>query len=492
MSFNKFIESLDELQELAFDNLALISIAKLVLPEKEVFKKILADKISGLSEEDIDLMTEAAFDEDEDNEVDSEDEIEETKEEKKARKEREKEEKKAEKEQKKQQKEAEKQEKQAEKELRKEQKETNKEKEKEEREKKKQERKEKLKEDREKRKEELKEIYKEKWDNFKKEVKNLLNTIKSAIFKFLDAFLEVSKAFVLALIKMVTSLPGAVLAAVAPPFNVSLAIVALLMVITDYLDILSKINTIIPFMQPLRLLPNFLEEKDLKVLGVIMNTITRTLIQFYGPIVGFKKIIQKFIDYIKSLFGERKEKIFRQATRKLIKLGHIESIIKRPVMVVEGDEGKLKLRKRGIDRGTFELSPEPPKANKKTGELIENTTSSSVRVFSFDEEDNDEIVSLLDQFKITNTQKWGGKSHVSDYRTNPDFLLKELEDLENKIEGFDIPQVDSSEFDQFVYDVRLPDGTVIPNVSEEGLEYYREKFELQINDITNNINNLRR
>jgi hypothetical protein len=428
----------------------------------------------------------------EDNEVDSEDEIEETKEEKKARKEREKEEKKAEKEQKKQQKEAEKQEKEAEKEKRKEQKEANKEKEKEEREKKKQERKEKLKEEREKRKEELKEIFKEKLENLKEEVKNLLNTIKSAIFKFVDAFLEVSKAFVLALIKMVTSLPGAVLAAVAPPFNVSLAIVALLMVITDYLDILSKINAIIPFMQPLRLLPNFLKEEDLKVLGVIMNTITRTLIQFYAPIVGFNKIIQKIIDFIKSLFGARKEKIFRQATRKLIKLGHIESIVNRPVMVVEGDEGKLKLRKRGIDRGTFELSPEPPKANKKTGELIENTTSSSVRVFSFDEEDNDEIVSLLDQFKITNTQKWGGTSHVSDYRTNPDFLLRELEDLENKIEGFDIPQVDSSEFDQFVYDVRLPDGTVIPNVSEEGLEYYRKKFELQINDITNNINNLRR
>jgi hypothetical protein len=496
MSFNKFIESLDELQELAFDNLALISIANLVLPEKEVLKKILADKIPGLSEEDIDLMAEAAFDneeEGEDNEVDSEDEIEETKEEKKARKEREKEEKKAEKEQKKQQKEAEKQEKEAEKEKRKEQKEANKEKEKEEREKKKQERKEKLKEEREKRKEELKEIFKEKLENLKEEVKNLLNTIKSAIFKFVDAFLEVSKAFVLALIKMVTSLPGAVLAAVAPPFNVSLAIVALLMVITDYLDILSKINAIIPFMQPLRLLPNFLKEEDLKVLGVIMNTITRTLIQFYAPIVGFKKIIQKIIDFIKSLFGARKEKIFRQATRKLTKLGHIESIVNRPVMVVEGDEGKLKLLSRGNKQeGTFELSPEPPKANKKTGELVENTTSSSVEVFSFDENDNDEIFSLLDQFKITNTQKWGGKSHVSDYRTNPDFLLKELEDLENKIEGFDIPPVDSSEFDQFVYDVRLPDGTVIPNVSEEGLEYYRKKFELQINDITNNINNLRR
>jgi hypothetical protein len=485
MSFNKFIESLDELQELAFDNLALVSIASLIIPEKEVLKKILADKIPGLSEEDIDLMAEAAFDgeDDEDNEseVDSENEIKETKEEKKTRK-------KAEKEAKKQEKEAKKQEKQAEKEASKEtdeEKAARKEKEKQEREKKKQERKDKLKEERDERKEELKKMYKEKFENLKKEVKQLYNTIKSAIFKFVDAFLEVSKNFILALVKMVTSLPGAVLAAVAPPFNVSLAIVTLLMIITDYLDILSKINAIIPFMQPLRILPNFIKEEDLKVLGITMNIITRTLIQFYGPIVGFKKIIQKIIDFIKSLFGSRKEKIFRTATRKLIKLGHIESIARRPVI---NSDGVIGFKNKGDNRGSHELTPEPPKFNKETGEFIENKSTPSVKVFSFDEEDIDEVVALLNEFKITNTQKWGGKSHVSDYRVDPNSMLKELSDLEDKIKGFDLPDVDTSEFDRFVYDVTLPDGTVIPNVSEEGLEYYRKKFELEIRDITNNLN----
>lgn len=491
MSFNKFIESLDELQELAFDNLALVSIASLIIPEKEVLKKILADKVPGLSEEDIDLMAEAAFDdeddEDSESEVDTEDS--ESKEERRARKEAEKEQRKKEKEEKKQQR-------QKEKEGKKENRQSKQE-DKERRNKIKKEREEKLKEEKKKRKEELKKIYKEKLENLKKEVNQLYNTIKAAIFKFVDAFLEVSKNFILALIKMVTSLPGAVLAAVAPPFNVSLAIVTLLMIITDYLDILSKINSIIPFMQPLRLLPNFIKEEDLKVLGITMNIVTRTLIQFYIPIVGFKKIIQKIIDFIKSLFGEgddgdRKEKIFRQATRKLIKLGHIESIVQRPVTVVEGDppEGKLRLRKRGDDRGSHELTPEPPKFNKKTGEIIENKSTPSVQVFSFDEEDIDEVVALLNEFKITNTRKlfWGGESHVSDYRADPNSMLKELSDLEDKIKEFDLPDVDTSEFDRFVYDVTLPDGTVIPNVSEEGLEYYRKKFELEIRDITNNLN----
>lgn len=499
MSFNKFIESLDELQELAISNLALVSIASLIIPEKEVLKKILADKIPGLSEEDIDLMADAAFDgeddEDSESEVDSENEIEETKEEKKDRKEAEKEAKKQEKEAKKQEKEAEKeankQEKQAEKEANKEtdeEKVARKEKQKEEREKKKQERKDKLKEELDQRKEELKKMYKEKLENLKKEVKELYNTIKAAIFKFVDAFLEVSKNFILALIKMVTSLPGAVLAAVAPPFNVSLAIVTLLMIITDYLDILSKINAVIPFMQPLRLLPNFIKEGDLKVLGITMNVITRALIQFYAPIVGFNKIIQKIIDFIKSLFGNRKEKIFKNATRKLIKLGHIQSVTKRPVMIVEDEEAKLKLRNKGDARGPQELTPEPPKFNKKTGELIENNKTTSVNVFSFDEEDIDEVVTLLNEFKITNTRKYLGKSHVSDYRVNPNFMLKELSELEEKINEFELPDVDTSEFDRFVYDVVLPDGTIIPNVSEEGLEYYKKKFELEIRDIKNNLN----
>jgi len=489
MSFNIFSNSLDELEELAFNNpSSMASIIGLILPEKEIFKKILTDKIPGLSEEDIDLMAEAAFDdedEDEDNEVDSEDEIEETKEEKKARKEREKEEKKAEKEQKKQQKESRRQEKTV-----------TKEKEKEEREKKKQERKEKLKEEREKRKEELKEIYKEKWENFKKEIKELVNKIKTAIFQFFNRFLEVSKAFILSLINIVTSLPGAVVMVVAPPWNVPGAVTILLGVIISYLDLLSKIQSIVPFLQPLRLLPNVFTNDDLRTTGTTLNVLTRSLIQFYVPILGLRNIILKVIEFIKSLFSpsDRREKIFKQATKKLIKLGHIKSTRPRVVNIIdENDEEGAKLKIHpglpGIPSGRRQpnlIERFDSDGSRFKIPSVDQNSDVPVRVYSWDSEDVEEILSLLEQFKITNTKKWGGESHVSDYRSDINKVLNQVDDLEKQLdESFlrGIGDIDTSEFDQFVYDITLPDGTIIPGVSEEGLEYYRKKFDLEI--ITN-------
>lgn len=458
MSFNIFRNSLNELEDLAFSNpISMSNIINSILPEKEIFKKILADKIPGLSQEDIDLMSEAAFDEEDEvnNEVDSENEINETKEEKKARKEREKEERKQSRVKKKKT-----------------------------REEKKNERKDKSNEEKEKRKQELKKIYKEKWENFKTEIKELVNKIKTAIFQFFNRFLEVSKAFTLSLINIVTSLPGAIVMIVSPPWNVPGAVTILLSVIISYLDLLSKIQSIVPFLQPLRLLPNVFTNDDLKNTGTTLNILTRSLIQFYGPILGLRNIIIKVIEFIKSLFSpsDKREKIFKQATKKLIKLGHIKSTRNRIVTVIEEDEAKLKIHPKlqplierfDTDGTRFKIPS------------VDQNSDIPVRVYSWDPEDVEEILSLLEQFKITNTKKWGGESHVSDYRSDINKVLNQVDDLEKQLdESFlrEIGDIDTSEFDQFVYDIKLPDGTIIPGVSEEGLEYYRKKFELEI--ITN-------
>jgi hypothetical protein len=465
MSFNVFKESLEELEDLAFSNpQSMVNIIKLILPEKDIFKKVISEKIPGLSQEDIDLMSEAAFEEEnKENLENSEIDNSESKEERIARK-------------------------SLEKQKRKSKNIENKQNDKERRQKLKEDRENKLKKEKEKRKEELKKIYKDKWENFKLEIKELIIKIKNAIFQFFNRFLEVSKAFVLALIRAATSLPGAVVMIVSPPWNVPGAVTILLGVIISYLDILSKIQAIVPFLQPLRLLPNVVSDNDLKSTGITMNFITRTLIQFYGPILGLKNIIMKIIDWLKSLFGqsERRNKIFKQATKRLIKLGHIKSNLPRIVNVIDTDgDAKLKIHPGG--------SPIPE--NRRQPNLIERFDTDGSRftipsldglseipvsVYSWDSEDVEEILSLLEQFKITNTKKWGGESHVSDYRSDNSKVLNDLEDLQNKIDKVEIPKVDTSEFDQFVYDITLPDGTVIPNISEEGLEYYRTKFELEI------------
>jgi hypothetical protein len=410
MSFNKFITDLDELERVSYESG--FDISKFFMSDKEIMKKLLAEKTPELSEEDIELMSEAAFSDDEN----------ETKDEKRARKKKEKEDLDIIKEQ----------------------------------------RKEKSKEDKKERIKKLKEIYKTKLESLKNEIKELKDKIRSAAFQFFNKFKEVSKAFILALIKTMTSLPGAIAMIVSPPWNVPGAITILLVVIIDYLDILSKIQSIVPFFKPLRGLPTVIEKSKLNEVGLTLDLITLGLKAFYGPILGLKKFIDAIFKFIKSLFGNRKEKIFKQASKKLKKLGHIEKVLSN---------------KRGDDRGLFELEP-----------IEEVGTKVKVRVYSYDEDDDEEILSLLDQFKISNTQKWGGKQHVSDYRQDVNKLISQINKLEADFDSLDkdefIKSIDTSEFDQFVYDINLPDGTIIPNISEEGLEYYKNKFDLQIRDIT--------
>ena len=144
--------------------------------------------------------------------------------------------------------------------------------------------------------------------------------------------------------------------------------------------------------------------------------------------------------------------------------------------MVENEEGKLKLRNRGNDRG-FQTNGDPHILEP----INEGDPETKVRVYSFDEEDVDEIVSILDQFVITSGRKWGGTSYVSAYRRKTDDLEKQLKTLEEELNDANnefLKDIDTGEFDQFVYDITLSDGTVIPGISEDALDYYKDKFDL--------------
>jgi len=436
MSFNKFIEDLEKLEEISYSNMSVINITKLVIPEKEILKKILIERSPELSEEDIDIIADSVLGEDEEtSEDDVQEDDEETSEDdviERARKKRRKA----------------------------------------------------IKEERRREKEELKKIYKSRSGNLKEETKELKNKIISAVFQFLNKFKEVTKSFVLALIKVITSIPGAVTMAVAPPWNIPGAVTSLLVVVNAYLGVLSNIRDLVPFLKPLKSLPNIIDKSKINGLGSSLDAITLILIELYKPILGFNNFIKKIIEFIKSLFGNKKsQRVFKQATKKLIKLGHIESLTKKPRLIVEKDEAKLRLR----NKGNQILDDDGQRFNIDS---LEEGEEIPVNIFSYDSDDVDEIVSILNQFKITNSRKWGGKQHVSGYRRKGEFdaILKEVESLEKELDGKDaifseLDITDTDEFEQFVYDITLPDGTVVPNISTDGLEYYRNKFELIFNEV---------
>lgn len=345
------------------------------------------------------------------------------------------------------------------------------------------------KEKRQERKENLKEtkkLYKDKLKEWKDElIETLKREVKAAYFIIKEKFQEAAEKLVLAIQISSVTIPATINLVVLPPWNIPAAIQSLLLVVTEYVSVLKIIQIIVPFLGLTRELDKLVDSKKLGPLGLTLNlTILKPILAILSPIIGLRKLINSFIELLKSLIPERKTKIFRRATRRLVKLGHIPT--------------------RGFDDfddpglpGFFPNSVSnfiPNVGNSKrkdfgTTELISVTDGVvgkvSVPIFANDESDLDEIRELLEQFNINKTPRWNGKWHVDDYRDNSlgnfeDLLDNIQKDLNDKIIdiNLDLDDSESNEFDQFIYNITLQDGTVIPNISEEGIEYYRKKYEL--------------
>jgi hypothetical protein len=410
MSFNSYISDLDKLQEELYST-SVLDISKFFLPDKEILKKFIKSKNPKMSDSDIDLMTEdeETLIQEEESRLDNiQDEN--IKEERK-------------------------------KEIR-------------------------------ERIQRRKEIYKSNIEQLKEEVKSLKNEVREAVFTLLNKSIEVTQALILAVTKTATTLPGAIVMAVAPPWNVPGAVTKILLVIKAYLDLIAIFKMIVIYLEPTRKIPLLLPNAALQGIGKTLQiSVVKPMLLIFKPISVIQKIIKKIFEFIKKLF-KNKNKTFKKATKRLIKLGHIRNARK-------DEQGTQYSYYKEDDGGQIELSDGTP-----------------ITVYAYDENDIDEILGLLDQFEITNTRKWGGASHVSAFRKqtenmeklnddDPDFDINNMEGLIDRLESeidnsinFPIPD-DTSEFDEFIYDITLPDGTVIPNISEEGIEYFKEKFELK-------------
>lgn len=98
-------------------------------------------------------------------------------------------------------------------------------------------------------------------------------------------------------------------------------------------------------------------------------------------------------------------------------------------------------------------------------------------MFSYDEDDVDEIVDLLTTFKLNGSPN-KVSTRVVDYQIPFDGSLNNVESELDGLE-YEVPETEKDEFQDYIYDVKLPDGTVIQNISDEGIEYLKTKYKLQ-------------
>jgi hypothetical protein len=70
-------------------------------------------------------------------------------------------------------------------------------------------------------------------------------------------------------------------------------------------------------------MPLVLDKSRLKIIAQIFNPVVKGLRAFFKPIQKFNALIVKLIKWISDFLKQRRSSIFRKATRKLKKLGHL-------------------------------------------------------------------------------------------------------------------------------------------------------------------------
>ena len=313
--------------------------------------------------------------------------------------------------------------------------------------------------DREKRREkrrdrirEIKKTYQNQLKEFWLEVKDIKNKIVKAVAALYRGIKDIAKDVILNIVQTASSIPGIVTLFSAPPFNVGGAISLTVLVVLGYLASIRKIKEMYPFLEPLRLLPLVTDTKNLSIVSTILNPVVKLLISFWAPIKLLNDAIKSVLEVLKRLFGSNNQnKIFRRATRRLRKLGHI---------------------RKGPDIG-------PPINKLGRGDIIDNIDG--VNVYVYDDDDSDEVASLLNQFVLSGDGS--RRNHrVVDFKQKFD---DQINSLQEEIDSIQIPTEASEEdISRFVYDIRLPDGTVITNISEEGIDYFKKRYTLEYTNFT--------
>lgn len=288
---------------------------------------------------------------------------------------------------------------------------------------------------------ETKEYYKDKLKEYYKEAKAIKTQIKDAIFQIIKEAKDLTKKVIISAIQAVSSISAIAVVIAAPPWNIPLAISHAMAVVDIFMNLISKIKSIIPFLKPLDKLIFTMDDKNITKISGVLNKVIKTILGFWDVIMAYDKIIKKLVDSLLKLMSGNKKKIFRKATKKLIKLGYFNPVNKK----YDPDDDGLTVRARN-------------------------------------EEDADEVKDILDTFIVNDIR-------VIDYKQkiDEDSLINLNSNLtsDDQIIASDIIE----DISQYVYDVRLPDGAILYSVSESELEDLKNTYTVIINQISD-INSL--
>ena len=293
----------------------------------------------------------------------------------------------------------------------------------------------------------MKQLFKDKIIELKEQAKNILKEIKMAFYNLVREVKALVKKSITSIVQISSSIGAIAVIIAAPPWNIPLAISYAMTIVDLLLTLISQLKAILPFTTIFDKLRFVTNSKNLSILSKIINVNLEIILGLWSKLTGLDKIIQLLLDKIIQLIsGDNKQKIFRKATRKLKKLGHFRD-----------------------NNSSYEIDDVSVRANNK--------------------EDASEVKDLLDTFKVDY-----GSRKVIDYNqdessNNPEDLLKSLKSEVEKDQNIQVP-TDIEESSFYVYDVRLPNGSILRNQTEEDLEELKRIYTIvidQIQDVTQSV-----
>jgi len=344
------------------------------------------------------------------------------------------------------------------------------------------------------RKEQLKQrkkIYKDRVQEFKKRVKEIKKEIKETVHKLWQEYLNLIKKLALGLVKTVQAIVAIIIKIVAPPWNVPDAINTLLEILGFFMDLLKTLKLVAPILGPLKYLPLVIPEDKLGFVAGILNPLIVGILALYTPFRKFDEFINKLINKLIEIISNeaKKQLIFKKATRKLRKLKFCQNENILDVADEDDREEVLEILE------AYEVKP-CGRAEGQAGYKFKNckVCVSGYREDEVETETGDPPDSYTDdqwRSKVNKILKKGSplKPPSGTLKSNkkPVDTLKNLTDLKNNLNEGQLARNLTSQAgpdgDDYLYDVLLPDGKILQNITFSKLESLKREYTLLFTNI---------
>lgn len=279
---------------------------------------------------------------------------------------------------------------------------------------------------------ELEGVYPISENKYKQKVEELKTEVRNAVSQLYKEFKSLASLLATSTVSTVSSIPALTITVTAPPWNIPDAITKCSMLIDLFLKIVDKIKTSVSLISPIKKLKFLIDPDNIQPITGPINLIIKAILALFSPITILSDFIKQLLNFIKSIFGGKNEKTsIERVTKRLRKLNYLSSI-----------------RDEDIDK--------------------------------VDEDDRSEVEQILENYKVVRPRSKDNAVELKD----KDKFNDQVKNLQNSIEKTNQflknnQPNQSQDLDNFVFDVKLPDGTILEGLTQEEKNEIDKLYELQ-------------